>query len=58
MKKLSKITTDNESEELLEEDLSELLTPQNFTENFSPVSFEFASKDTIVSIPHTMSYNV
>jgi predicted DNA binding CopG/RHH family protein len=44
------MTTDREAEDLLEEDLSELLTSQTFRANFSPVSFEFAPKDTMVSI--------
>jgi predicted DNA binding CopG/RHH family protein len=50
MKKLPKMTTDKEAEDLLEEDLSELLTAENFRANFTPVSFEFAPKDTMVSI--------
>lgn len=50
MKKLPKMTTDQEAEELLEKDLSELLEPSTFKSNFSPLSFEFAPKDTMVSI--------
>jgi predicted DNA binding CopG/RHH family protein len=45
MKKiLPKIMSDEEAESLLSADLSEYLTPENFKANFTPVSFEFASK--------------
>ena len=51
MKKiLPKITNDEEAEALLSEDLSEYLTPENFKANFTPVLFEFASKDKTISL--------
>jgi predicted DNA binding CopG/RHH family protein len=51
MKKfLPKMKNDEEAEELLCEDLSEYLMPENFKANFTPVSFEFAPKETSISI--------
>jgi predicted DNA binding CopG/RHH family protein len=44
------MTSDQEAEELLSQDLSEYLTSENFKANFTPVSFEFAPKDTTISI--------
>ncbi|ELR96275.1 CopG family antitoxin [Gloeocapsa sp. PCC 73106] len=44
-----KITSDEEAEKLLSEDLTEYLTPENFHSNFKPVTFEFAPKDTTIS---------
>ncbi|NJL83090.1 MAG: CopG family transcriptional regulator [Chloroflexaceae bacterium] len=49
-KSLPKIKSDEEAEELLSEDLTEYLTPENFKGNFSPVSFEFAPKDATISL--------
>jgi predicted DNA binding CopG/RHH family protein len=42
--------TDKEADDLLEGDLSEYMTKENFQANFTPVSFEFAPKDTSISI--------
>lgn len=51
MKKfLPKMASDEVAEELLEGDLTEYLTPENFDTNFTPVSFEFAPKDETISI--------
>ena len=49
-KSLPKMTSDQEAEKLLEEDLTEYLTPENFKENFTPVTFEFAPKDANISL--------
>lgn len=44
------MTSDQDAEKLLEEDLTEYLTPDNFKENFTPVTFEFAPKDATISL--------
>jgi predicted DNA binding CopG/RHH family protein len=44
------MASDEVAEELLEGDLTEYLTPENFNANFTPVSFEFAPKDETISI--------
>lgn len=49
-KPLPKMTSDQDAEKLLEEDLTEYLTPDNFKENFKPVTFEFAPKDATISL--------
>lgn len=49
-KSLPKMTSDQEAEKLLEEDLTDYLTPENFKENFTPVTFEFAPKDANISL--------
>jgi predicted DNA binding CopG/RHH family protein len=49
-KSLPKMTSDQDAEELLAQDLTEYLTPENFKENFSPVTFEFAPKDATISL--------
>ena len=49
-KSLPKMTSDQDAEKLLEEDLTEYLTPDNFKENFTPVTFEFAPKDATISL--------
>ena len=50
MKKVPKMKTDKEAEEILHGDLSEYMKKENFRANFTPVSFEFAPKDTSISI--------
>ena len=45
-KQIPKFKTDKALEDFLDEDLSEYLTP----ENFSPVTFEFAPKEKIVNL--------
>ena len=45
-KHLPKMRSDKEAEDLLEQDISEYLHPQNFTQ----VSFEFLPKDTTISL--------
>ena len=49
-KPLPKMTSDQDAEELLEEDLTEYLNPENFQKNFTPVTFEFAPKDATISL--------
>ena len=49
-KSVPKMTSDQDAEKLLEEDLTEYLTPDNFQENFTPVTFEFAPKDATISL--------
>jgi len=49
-KSLPKMTSDHDAEELLAEDLTEYLTPDNFKKNFTPVTFEFAPKDATISL--------
>jgi predicted DNA binding CopG/RHH family protein len=44
------MTSDRDAEELLAEDLTEYLTPDNFKKNFTPVTFEFAPKDATISL--------
>lgn len=50
MKKVPKMRTDKEADDLLEGDMSEYMTKENFRANFTPVSFEFAPKDRSISI--------
>jgi len=55
MKKiLPKIMSDEEAESLLAADLSEYLTPENFKANFTPVSFEFISKEKTIPEANVM----
>jgi predicted DNA binding CopG/RHH family protein len=42
--------SDEAVEELLSEDLTEYLTPENFKENFVSVSFEIAPDEEVISI--------
>ena len=49
-KSFPKITSDEDAEKLLSEDLTEYLTPENFPSNFKPVTFEFAPKDATISL--------
>ncbi|EAZ89176.1 CopG family antitoxin [Crocosphaera chwakensis] len=49
-KSLPKMTSDQDVEKLLAEDLTDFLTPENFKENFTPITFEFAPKDVTISL--------
>ncbi len=53
-KRLPKLIDDEAVEELLSEDLTEYLTPENFKENFVPVSFEIAPDEEIISVQDAM----
>ena len=55
MKKiLPKIMSDEAAESLLETDLSEYLTPENFKANFTPVSFELTPKEKTIPEANVM----
>lgn len=49
-KHLPKMMNDEAVEELLSQDLSEYLTPENFKANFVPVAFEVTPDEEIISI--------
>jgi predicted DNA binding CopG/RHH family protein len=53
-KHLPKLMNDEVVEEFLSEDLTEYLNPENFKENFVPVSFEIAPDEEIISIQDEM----